>query len=90
MKPAGGARRERDGELRHTTGFFVISAPCVSDAKPASHFVVHSRRHSTFSSAQHGSAAMLKPMIDIPLASLRCPPEALPGRPETADTVAAA
>jgi hypothetical protein len=33
---------------------------------------------------------MLKPMIDIPLASLRCPPEALPGRPETADTVAAA
>jgi hypothetical protein len=29
-------------------------------------------------------------MIDIPLASLRCPPEALPGRPETADTVAAA
>ena len=39
---------------------------------------------------QHGSAAMLKPMIDIPLASLRCPPEALPGRPETADTVAAA
>ena len=26
----------------------------------------------------------------LPLASLRCPPEALPGRPETADTVAAA
>ena len=24
--------------------------------------------------AQHGSAAMLKPMIDIPLASLRCAP----------------
>jgi hypothetical protein len=23
---------------------------------------------------RHGSAAMLKPMIDIPLASLRCPP----------------
>jgi hypothetical protein len=33
---------------------------------------------------------MLKPMIGIPLASLRCPPEALPGRLETADTVAAA
>jgi hypothetical protein len=31
---------------------------------------------------------MLKPMIDNPLASLRCPPEALHGRPETADTVA--
>ena len=30
---------------------------------------------------------MLKPMIDIPLASLRRPPEALHGRPETADTV---
>ena len=29
---------------------------------------------------------MLKPMIDIPLASLRCPPEALPGRLETVDT----
>ena len=42
---------------------------------------------STSSLVQHGSAAMLKPMIDIPLASLRCPPEAL--RPETADTVAA-
>jgi hypothetical protein len=38
----------------------------------------------------HGSAAMLKPMIDIPLASLRCLPEALPGRPEAADTFAAA
>jgi len=24
---------------------------------------------------------MPKPMIDIPLASLRCPPETLPGRP---------
>ena len=45
---------------------------------------------STSSLVQHGRAAMLKPMIDIPLASLRCPPEALPGRPETADTVAAA
>ena len=45
---------------------------------------------STSSSARHGSTAMLKPMIDIPLASLRCPPEALHGRPETADTVAAA
>ena len=44
----------------------------------------------TSSSAYHGSAAMLKPMIDNPIASLRCPPEALPGRPETADTVAAA
>jgi hypothetical protein len=33
---------------------------------------------------------MLKPKDDIPLASLRCPPEALPGRPEAADTVAAA
>ena len=32
---------------------------------------------------------MLKPIIDISLASLRGPPEALPGRPETADTVAA-
>jgi hypothetical protein len=29
-------------------------------------------------------------MIDILLASLRCRPEALPGRLETADTVAAA
>jgi hypothetical protein len=45
---------------------------------------------STSSLAQHGSAAMLKPMIDDPIASLLCPPEALPGRPETADTVAAA
>ena len=36
---------------------------------------------------KHGHA---QPMIDIPLASLRCPPEALPGRPETADTVLAA
>ena len=36
-------------------------------------------------------AAMPKPKDrDIPLASLRCPPEALPGRPETADMVAAA
>jgi hypothetical protein len=33
---------------------------------------------------------MLKPMIDDPIASLLCPREALPGRPETADTVAAA
>jgi hypothetical protein len=33
---------------------------------------------------------MPKPNNDIPLASLRCPPEALPGRRETADTVAAA
>jgi hypothetical protein len=33
---------------------------------------------------------MTKPKgIDIPLASLRCRPEALPGRPETVDTVAA-
>ena len=57
--------------------------------RPASrHAGLHSRFHVP--SAQHGSAAMLKPMIDIPLASLRCPPEALPGRPETADTVAAA
>jgi hypothetical protein len=40
--------------------------------------------------AQHGSAPMLKPMIDIPLASLRCHPEALSRQPETADTVAAA
>jgi len=45
---------------------------------------------STSSSAQHGSAAMLKPMINIPLASLRRPPEALHGRPGTVDTVAAA
>ena len=36
----------------------------------------------------HGSTAMLKPMIDVPLASLRRPPDALPGRSETADTVA--
>jgi hypothetical protein len=33
---------------------------------------------------------MLKAMIDILLASLRCPPEALHGRTETADKVAAA
>jgi hypothetical protein len=33
---------------------------------------------------------MLKPMIDIPLASLRCSPDALPERPETADKVVAA
>jgi hypothetical protein len=34
---------------------------------------------------------MSKPKdTDIPLASLRRAPEALPGRPETADTVAAA
>jgi hypothetical protein len=45
---------------------------------------------STSSSAQHGSAPMLTPMIDNPLAFLRCRPEALPRRPETADTVAAA
>jgi hypothetical protein len=45
---------------------------------------------STSSPAQHGSAAMLKPMIDIPLASWRCRPAALPGRPGTADKVAAA
>jgi hypothetical protein len=32
---------------------------------------------------------MLKRMIDVPLASLRCPSEDLPGRPETADTVMA-
>jgi hypothetical protein len=41
-------------------------------------------------SVQHGSAAMLKPMIDVPLVSLRCRPEALLERPETVDTVAAA
>jgi hypothetical protein len=41
-------------------------------------------------SAAWKRAAMLKPMIDIPLASLRRPPEALRGPPETADTVAAA
>ena len=35
-------------------------------------------------------APMSKPKNDIPLASLRGPPEALPGRPETADTVVAA
>jgi hypothetical protein len=45
---------------------------------------------STSSLVQHGCAAMLKPMIDIPLASVRCLPEALPERPETADTVVAA
>jgi hypothetical protein len=45
---------------------------------------------STSFSAQHGSAAMLKPMIDIPLLPLRCAPEALRGRPGTADTVGAA
>jgi hypothetical protein len=44
---------------------------------------------STSSPAQHGSAAMLKPMIDIPIASLQWPLEALPGQLETADTVAA-
>jgi hypothetical protein len=45
---------------------------------------------STSSLAQHGSAAMLKPMIDILIASLQWPLEALPGQLETADTVAAA
>ena len=45
---------------------------------------------STSSSAQHGSAAMPKPMIAIPLASLRRPSETLPRRPEKADKVAAA
>jgi hypothetical protein len=58
--------------------------------RPASRHAGAALPASTFSLVQHGSAAMLKPMIDIPLASLRCPPEALPGRPETADTVAAA
>jgi hypothetical protein len=57
--------------------------------RPAGRYAgLHSRFHVP--SVQHGSATMLKPMIDIPLASLRCPPEALPGRPETDDTVAAA
>jgi hypothetical protein len=57
--------------------------------RPASrHAGLHSRFHVP--SVQHGSVAMPKPMIDIPLASLRCPPEALPRGPETADTVAAA
>ena len=57
--------------------------------RPAGRYAgLHSRFHVP--SVQHGSATMLKPMIDIPLASLRCPPEALPGRLETADTVAAA
>jgi hypothetical protein len=32
---------------------------------------------STSSLVQRGSAAMLKPMIEIPVASLRCAPEAL-------------
>ena len=36
------------------------------------HAGLHSRFHVP--SVQHGSAAMPKPMIDIPLASLRCPP----------------
>jgi hypothetical protein len=58
--------------------------------RPASRHAGAALPASTSSSAQHGSTAMLKPMIDISPASLRCPPEALPGRPEAADTVAAA
>ena len=55
--------------------------------RPASRYAgLRSRFHVP--SVQHGCAAMLKPMIDIPLASLRCPRKALPRRPETADTVA--
>ena len=37
---------------------------------------LRSRFHRPFL-VQHGSAAMLKPMIDDPSSSLRCPPEAL-------------
>jgi hypothetical protein len=57
--------------------------------RPASRHAGPALPASTSSLVQHGRAAMLKPMIDNPLASLRCPPEALHGRPETADTVAA-
>ena len=58
--------------------------------RPASRHAGPALPASTSSLVQHGCAAMPKPMIDIPLASLRCRPEALHGRPETADTVAAA
>jgi hypothetical protein len=58
--------------------------------RPASRHAGPAPPASTSSLVQHGRAAMPKPMIDIPLASLRCRPEALPGRSETADTVAAA
>jgi hypothetical protein len=49
--------------------------------RPASrHAGLHSRFHVP--SVQHGCAAMLKPMIDIPLASLRCPQRLYPDDPK--------
>ena len=83
-KPNGSARNLGPSSIPSLSDGVMLDTAWIG--RPSRHAVLHSRFHVP--SVQHGSAAMLKPMIDIPLASLRCPQRLCPTT-RNGDTAAA-